>query len=271
MLFVLCSQSGMCCGALLRTAVRPRLPKRFVVAASEFTDLPRFPTGFELAEALTAAARELHGTGTPDDTMHTAVTLAVRLLPDAEHADISEIQRGGRLRSLAWTDETVRFAAEPRQGGHTPHPDWERLWTTPVVRTDDSEADGGGNVLSGLGLRSALSLRLRADRRRLTVLTAYARKPQAFDEDATRIGRLFTAHVSLALDSATVREQLTEAMRTRDLIGQAKGVLQERFDVDEDRAFAMLARSSQDTNMKLVEVARWLVENRSATRAAGLG
>lgn len=65
-----------------------------------------------------------------------------------------------------------------------------------MVRTDDSEADGGGSVLSGLGLRSTLSLRLRADRRRLTVLTAYARKPQAFDEDATRIGRLFTAHVS---------------------------------------------------------------------------
>ncbi len=246
------------------------------MAASEFTDLPRFPVGFELAEALTAAARELHGTGTPDDTMHTAVTLAVRLLPDAEHADISEIQRGGRLRSLAWTDETVRFAAEPRQGGHgghgghTPHPDWERLWTTPVVRTGDSEADGGGNVLSGLGLRSALSLRLRADRRRLTVLTAYARKPQAFDEDATRIGRLFTAHVSLALDSATVREQLTEAMRTRDLIGQATGILMERLDIDAAGAFESLVKASQRENVKLRDLARRIVDANSGTGGRGV-
>ena len=273
MLFVLCSQSGMCCGALLRTAVRPRTLKRFVVAASEFTDLPRFPVGFELADALTAAARDLHGTNTPADTLHTAVGLAVRLLPDAEHAGISEIQRGGRLRTLAWTDETVRFAAEPRQGGqggHTPHPDWERLWTTPVVRTDDSEADGGGNALSGLGLRSALSLRLRADRRRLTVLTAYARKPQAFDEDATRIGRLFTAHVSLALDSATVREQLTEAMRTRDLIGQATGILMERLNIDAAGAFESLVKASQRENVKLRDLARRIVDANSGTGGRGV-
>jgi hypothetical protein len=246
------------------------LPKRFVVAASEFTDLPRFPVGFELAEALTAAAQHLHGTDTPDATMDTAVALAVRLLPDAEHAGIAEIQRGGRLRTLAWTDETVRFDAEPRQGGHTPHPDWERLWTTPVVRTDDSEADGGGNVLSGLGLRSALSLRLRADRRRLTVLTAYARKSQAFDDDATRVGRLFVAHVSLALDSATVREQLTEAMRTRDLIGQATGILMERLDIDAAGAFDSLVKASQRENVKLRDLARRIVDANSASGGRGV-
>ncbi|WP_328561421.1 ANTAR domain-containing protein [Streptomyces coelicoflavus] len=238
--------------------------------------MPRFAVGFELADALTAAARDLHGTNAPGDTLHTAVELAVRLLPAAEHAGIAEIQRGGRLRTLAWTDETVRFAAEPRQGGqagqggHTPHPDWERLWTTPVVRTDDSEADGGGNALSGLGLRSALSLRLRADRRRLTVLTAYARKPQAFDEDAARIGRLFTAHVSLALDSATVREQLTEAMRTRDLIGQATGILMERLDIDAAGAFESLVKASQRENVKLRDLARRIVDANSAGGGRGV-
>ncbi|MBU6535599.1 ANTAR domain-containing protein [Streptomyces mayonensis] len=248
------------------------MPKRFVVTASEFTDLPHFPVGFELAEALTAAARDLHGTGTPDDTMSTAVELAVRLLPGAEHAGIAEVQRGGRLRTLAWTDETVRFAAEPRQqGGHAPHPDWEHLWTTPVVRTADSEADGGDNVLSGLGLRSALSLRLRADRRRLTVLTAYARKPQAFGEDATRIGRLFTAHVSLALESATVREQLTEAMRTRDLIGQATGILMERLDIDAAGAFDSLVKASQRENVKLRDLARRIVDANTGSGNRGVG
>ncbi|MFE9707018.1 ANTAR domain-containing protein [Streptomyces sp. NPDC005930] len=252
------------------------MPKRFVVAASEFTDLPRFPVGFELAEALTVAARDLHATSTPGDTLNTAAGLAVRLLSDAEHANISEIQRGGRLRTLAWTDETVRFDAEPRPGGpggpggHIPHPDWERLWTTPVVRTDDSEADGGGNTLSRLGLRSALSLRLRADRRRLTVLTAYARKAQAFDEEATRIGRLFTAHVSLALESATVREQLTEAMRTRDLIGQATGILMERLDIDAAAAFESLVKASQRENVKLRDLARRIVDAHASPGGRGV-
>ncbi|MCW5250115.1 MULTISPECIES: GAF and ANTAR domain-containing protein [unclassified Streptomyces] len=240
------------------------MPKRFVVAASEFNDLSRFPVGFELAEALTAAARRLHETGTADNTLRTAVELAVRLMPGADHAGILEIDHGRRLRTLAWTDDLVRFTGESRPGAER-HPadwhpaDWDRLWTAPVVRIEDSAADGDGGALAGLGLRSVLALRLRADKRRLTVLTAYARKPRAFDDDATRIGRLFTAHVSLALDSATVREQLTEAMRTRDLIGQATGILMERLDIDAAGAFESLVKASQRENVKLRDLARRIV------------
>ncbi|OXS33822.1 GAF and ANTAR domain-containing protein [Streptomyces sp. XY006] len=234
------------------------MPKRFVVAASEFPDLPRFPVGFELAEALTVASQQLHETSTPHSTLRTAVRLAVHLMPGAEHAGISVIERGDRLRTLAWTDEVVR-SAESRHTGRDGHGHWDQLWHSPVARITDSEADDGWDVLAALGLRSALSLRLRADKRRLTVLTAYARKPGVFDEDATRIGRLFTAHVSIALDSATVREQLTEAMHTRDLIGQATGILMERQGIDAAAAFESLVRASQRENVKLRELARRIV------------
>ncbi|MEV0243400.1 ANTAR domain-containing protein [Streptomyces sp. NPDC050674] len=234
------------------------MPKRFVVAASEFPDLPRYPAGAELAEALTVASQQLHETPTPHSTLRTAVRLAVHLMPGAEHAGISVIERGTTLRTLAWTDEVVR-AAEARHTGREQHGLWDRLWNSPVARMTDSEADDGGDVLADLGLRSALSLRLRSDRRRLTVLTAYASKPGAFDEDATRVGRLFTAHVSIALDSATVREQLTEAMRTRDLIGQATGILMERQGIDATAAFESLVRASQRENVKLRDLARRIV------------
>jgi transcriptional regulator with GAF, ATPase, and Fis domain len=234
-----------------------------VVAASEFPDLPRFPAGYELAEALTAAAQQLHDTVTPHSTMHSAVRLAVNLLPGADHAGISVIERAHHRRAVAWTDEVVR-SAEAGHTGHAQAPYWEHLWTAPVVRLEDSEADDGGALLAELGLRSALSLRLRADRRRLTVLTAYSRKPRAFDEAATRVGRLFTAHVSLALDSATVREQLTEAMRTRDLIGQATGILMERMDMDAAEAFDSLVKASQRENIKLRDLARRIVDANNA-------
>ncbi|MFB7931912.1 ANTAR domain-containing protein [Streptomyces sp. NPDC056039] len=240
------------------------MPKRFVVAASEFPDLPRFPAGSELADALTVASQQLHETLTPHNTLRTAVRLAVHLMPGAEHAGVSVLERGSRLRTLAWTDEVVR-AAEARHTGREPHGHWERLWNTPVARTGDSDAEDGWDVLSALGLRSALSLRLRADRRRLTVLTAYARKPGVFDEDATRIGRLFTAHVSIALDSATVREQLTEAMHTRDLIGQATGILMERQGIDAAAAFESLVRASQRENVKLRDIARRIVGTHDTT------
>ncbi|MEU2914079.1 GAF and ANTAR domain-containing protein [Streptomyces massasporeus] len=234
------------------------MPKRFVVAASEFPDLPRFPVDSELAEALTVASQQLHETLTPHGTLRTAVRLAVHLMPGAEHAGISVIERGNKIRTLAWTDEVVR-SAESRYTGREQHGLWDRLWNSPVARITDSEADDGWDVLAALGLRSALSLRLRADRRRLTVLTAYARKPGAFDEEATRVGRLFSAHVSIALDSATVREQLTEAMHTRDLIGQATGILMERQGIDATAAFESLVRASQRENVKLRDLARRIV------------
>ncbi|MFF7857952.1 ANTAR domain-containing protein [Streptomyces sp. NPDC007904] len=225
--------------------------------------MPRFPAGVDLAEALTAAARRLHETSTPDSTLDIAVRLAVDLVPGAEHAGISVIERDNRCRTLAWTDEVVRSAEDGRSGGER-QPYWERLWTAPVAEVADSESGEGEDTLSGLGLRSVLSLRLRADRRRLTVLTAYARKPRAFDETALRIGRLFTAHVGIALESATVREQLTEAMRTRDLIGQATGILMERLNIDAAGAFDSLVRASQRENVKLRDLARRIVDAHNA-------
>ncbi|MEZ3181107.1 ANTAR domain-containing protein [Streptomyces pimonensis] len=242
------------------------MPKRFVVDTSQFSDLPRFPAGLDLAEALTEAARRLHETSTPDSTLETAVRLAVDLVPGADHAGISAVERDDRRSTLAWTDDVVRTAegsGDPgSEAGHRPY--WHRLWTAPVAVVEDSENGEGDGALAGLGLRSALSLRLRADRRRLTVLTAYARKPRAFDETALRIGRLFTTHVGIALDSATVREQLTEAMRTRDLIGQATGILMERMDIDAAGAFDSLVRASQRENVKLRDLARRIVDPHSA-------
>ncbi|GGV75999.1 transcription antitermination regulator [Streptomyces griseoloalbus] len=229
------------------------------MVASRFSDLPRFPVGVELAEALTAAARQLHDTSSPDSTLDTAVRLAVDLVPGADHAGISVIERNNRRRTLAWTDEVVR-SAEDGHPAPERRPYWHRLWTAPVAGVEDSEGDEGEDVLSERGLRSVLSLRLRADRRRLTVLTTYSRKPRAFDETSLRIGRLFTAHVGMALDSATVREQLTEAMRTRDLIGQATGILMERLDIDAAGAFDSLVRASQRENVKLRDLARRIVD-----------
>ncbi len=60
---------------------------------------------------------------------------------------------------------------------------------------------------------------------------------------------------------------MAQALGTRDLIGQAKGILMERFSVDDDSAFQMLVRSSQETNVKLVDVARWLTSSADRGRA----
>jgi AmiR/NasT family two-component response regulator len=66
---------------------------------------------------------------------------------------------------------------------------------------------------------------------------------------------------------ATENEQLMRAIATRDMIGQAKGMLMERFNIDADRAFGLLTRLSQQTNTRVEEIARTLVKTERPPRS----
>jgi hypothetical protein len=99
-------------------------------------------------------------------------------------------------------------------------------------------------LASGAGLRAALNL--------------YSATPNAYDENARTMAGLFGVQASLLLYGAETAAHLQRAVDSRDVIGQAKGILMERFKVDDEGAFQMLVKSSQDTNMKLTAVAGWL-------------
>ena len=62
-------------------------------------------------------------------------------------------------------------------------------------------------------------------------------------------------------------EQLTEALHRRTVIGQALGLLMERFGIDEAQAFAFLSRCSSHQNRKLYDIAVEFVETRELPRA----
>ncbi|HEX5255324.1 MAG TPA: ANTAR domain-containing protein [Mycobacterium sp.] len=66
---------------------------------------------------------------------------------------------------------------------------------------------------------------------------------------------------------ATENTQLMRAIATRDMIGQAKGILMERFNIDADRAFGLLTRLSQETNTRVEEIARNLVQTERPPRS----
>ncbi|HEY2226035.1 GAF and ANTAR domain-containing protein [Actinomycetospora sp.] len=108
------------------------------------------------------------------------------------------------------------------------------------------------------GYRSLLSAQLSLDGSVRAALNLYAVEPGVFDEEARLIAALFGVQAAMLLYGSAQAGYLQRAVESRDLIGQAKGILMERFTVDADGAFHMLLRSSQDTNLKLVDVARWV-------------
>jgi response regulator NasT len=70
-------------------------------------------------------------------------------------------------------------------------------------------------------------------------------------------------HARVALAAWDATEELERGLAARTLVGQAQGILMERFSLDADRAFQVLRRYSQDGNVKLAEVARRVVETRA--------
>lgn len=113
------------------------------------------------------------------------------------------------------------------------------------------------------GLRSLLLVRLRIGQRPAGMLLAGHPEPGAFDTDDAAVAHIVARHASIAVAGSRQQATLAEAVDARKLVGQAMGILMERYGIDADRAFAVLRRYSQDTNTKLRQIAIQLIETRA--------
>ena len=118
------------------------------------------------------------------------------------------------------------------------------------------------------GIRSLISVRMYTDEETIGTLNAYSQHPDAFDLDDQAVAHVLARHAAVALGNARKIENLWLAVDARKRIGQAQGILMERFDLTADQAFAVLLRYSQDNNMKLRVVADRLVETRELPMSA---
>ncbi|MGW4944986.1 ANTAR domain-containing protein [Actinoplanes sp. NPDC004185] len=80
---------------------------------------------------------------------------------------------------------------------------------------------------------------------------------------------LFAAHAAVAMSGAQLQDHMNNAPAARDIIGQAKGILMERHRLTADQAFSVLARASQQSSSRLIEVARALNKTGQLDRARG--
>ncbi|GAB3921040.1 hypothetical protein GCM10029976_007530 [Kribbella albertanoniae] len=85
---------------------------------------------------------------------------------------------------------------------------------------------------------------------------------ETFSPDDLAVAHILARHASIAIASARHQETMLRAVDARKLVGQAMGILMERYDLDGDRAFEVLRRYSQDYNRKLRDVAQELIDTR---------
>ncbi|MEW9547442.1 GAF and ANTAR domain-containing protein [Nonomuraea sp. NPDC050783] len=218
----------------------------------------------DLAVKLSELARSLREENGAQETLDAIVSAAVGTVPGAQYAGLTVVRHRSALDTRAATDEVVRQVDRAQyETGEGPCLDAalreERTVRMPDVTTE-KRWPAFTRRAGGLGVRSMLSFRLYVQDDSLGALNLYARDRDAFGDESEHVGQLFAAHAAVALSGVRQEEDLARAIAMRDLIGQAKGILMERHRVTADQAFTLLVRASQQTNTKLADIARRLVD-----------
>ncbi|WP_166442113.1 GAF and ANTAR domain-containing protein [Nakamurella flava] len=198
----------------------------------------------------------------PTGHLERIVQTAVAEIEGARWATITVADESG-LVTRAWTDRVARLIDQAQQD--TDDGPVITIPATPgaVVHSCDLVADRRwprfAPLARQLGAGAALCHRLGHQTRPMGVLSVYADRPAAFSVDSDRIARLLGLYAGIALDSEAVHRNFRSTARTRDVIGQAKGILMERLQLSPDRALALLVDRSAATRSSLRDVAEHLI------------
>jgi GAF domain-containing protein len=220
--------------------------------------------GADVADVFARLAVELHEEPGVEETVEAVLQFALQAV-SCTHAGVVLSQRGGQLETVAVTDPLVEQSDQvQRDSGEGPS--LEVIRDRDAVLVPDTASDDRYPIwapkVAALGLRSVLSVRLHASGITLGVLQLFNTEPYAFEHDDDAVAHILARHASVAVASARQEASLWQAIDARKLIGQAQGILMERFGIDGDQAFTVLRRYSQDNNIKLRDVAHRLIETR---------
>lgn len=216
----------------------------------------------ELAQLLGDLAIELqHESGTPA-TLRAITEGAVSLVPGAWGAGISMVE-GRKVSAEAPTNPVVAELDE-LQNLLNEGPCLSALHEHHTVHIEDMATDPRwprfARAALDRGVRSMLSFQLFVIDNNLGALNLFGNHSAAFDEESRLIGGVLAQHASIAMIGAAAEAQFDTALASRDIIGQAKGLLMHREHLTGLQAFALLLKTSQNANIKLVEIARWVVD-----------
>jgi GAF domain-containing protein len=225
----------------------------------------------DLDAAVRSLSRLLLEEETLQQTLDRVASLACRALPGCDLASVTMIN-DGRPSTPVQTDplagdlDAVQYRSDDG-------PCLEAYSVGDVVRTHIAETGDSvrrwrdfSTAAARAGIRSMMAVPLVANTRPVGALNIYSRSVDAFDDVQAQTAALFSEQAAIACANAevywrtcTLTENLREALESRDVIGQAKGILMARRGCTPDAAFEALRRASQHRNTKLREIAEQVV------------
>ena len=233
----------------------------------------------QLADAAARMSRLLLSRRTVETVLELLATLIRETLPGTTGGGITLLDAAGK-RTTAASDPIVA-RADALQYELDEGPCLTAARDRQLVRIDDLRVDTRwprwGERAAGLGLRSMISAPMLVGAESLGAIKAYSTRPAAYGPRSAHLLDLFARQAAALLTearppdgAAPLAAGFTEALRERDVVGQAKGVLIGQGAVDADAAYAVLLSTSERSNVPVREVARRVVAAATA-RNAGVG
>jgi GAF domain-containing protein len=225
-----------------------------------------------LSESLAALSRFFVGDHTLEETLLRVSDLTVEAVPAADLVGITMVVEG-RKRTAVFTDETAP-EVDQAQYDTGEGPCLDAFEKQQVFALDSTREDGPWpafrQAAAAHGIGSTLSLPMVVDKRGVGAMNLYAHRERAFTQESREVGAMFASQAAIVLanahaywDARELGERLGEAMKSRAVIEQAKGMLMAAQRCDEDAAFELLVRASQRENRKLRDVAAGIVAKAS--------
>jgi len=218
-------------------------------------------TDDSLLEAAATLSRRLHA-GDLDATLSQITEAAVELVPDVAFASISVRYADDGLETVNATDDSL-VGLDEKQYALREGPCYDAATDRAQVVAPDLENDDRfphyGPAAVAAGVRAQAAFRLFERNGTQGALNLYSCRPGAF-ADLDGLADLFRHQAATAIAYAYEISNLQEALETRTTIGKAMGIVMERYQLNDERAFAFLTRLSQHRNVKLRRVAEELVE-----------
>jgi hypothetical protein len=219
----------------------------------------------DLAVRMAELARTVAAPRSVNDVLSDVTAAVMELIPGTDTAGVLMIGKGGKWESLAGVTE-LPHQLDELQMRFNEGPCMEAALDEVIVRTDDFRTEQRWSKYSPavveIGVLSGVSFKLYTANRTAGALNLFAFKPNAFDGADETIGTVLAAHAAAAILASREGEELQSALSTRDRIGQAKGIIMERYNVDDMRAFDMLRKLSQDSNTRLADIAQRVIDTR---------
>jgi GAF domain-containing protein len=195
-------------------------------------------------------------------TLDAIARTAVETIGPAKYAGVNLYDHGKFVPQAVAGEPPIVLDVLQQETGTGPCIDASRDQVT--IRVDDIATETRWPKYTeralALGVASMLCVPLSVDEQQLGSVSLYASDRAAFTLADEYVARLFASQAALALAEAHRAEQMRQALSSRDVIGQAKGILMERHRITADEAFRLLSKHSQQANRKLADVARALAE-----------